>query len=261
MPWQGKSSALQAMAAALALAAPTSAFAGDRAGYSVAFAQRAPNAPTALTMHIRYKAPGDPEAKPPPVQHIVLDFPAGTRFADGVRCTASDGDLQLRGRAACPGQSRVGTGAVTVMTGFPPLDPFPTDATLFRGAGELIELLTRQGGEETIAFERLKMDGTRMTADVQQAPGGPPDGKTAARDVDWTIPSGWVVTPPSCPDTGAWVSRGTFTFSDGATVTETSATPCDVPRRAAPPRRRRRAHARRGRRALPGRHRRAVTAT
>ena len=77
--------------------------------------------------------------------------------------------------AACPDQSRVGTGAITVMTGFAPLDPFPTDVTLFRGAGELIELLTRQGGEETIAFERLKMDGARMTADVQQAPGGPPE--------------------------------------------------------------------------------------
>jgi len=229
MPWQGKASALQAMAAALALAAPTSASAGDRADWAVHFAERAPGTPTAMTMHIRYKAPGDPEAKPPPVQHIVLDFPAGTRFTDGARCTASDGDLQLRGRAACPDHSRVGTGAVSVMTGFPPLDPFPTDATLFRGAGELIELLTRKGGEETIAFERLKMDGARMTADVQQAPGGPPDFKTAARDVDWTIPPGWVVTPPTCPEAGAWISRGTFTFSDGATVTETSATLCDPP--------------------------------
>src|SRR3954447_4832908 len=164
MPWQGKASALQAMAAALALAAPTSALAADRVDYSVAFAQRAPNAPTALTLHIRYKAPGDPEAKPPPVQHIVLELPSGTQLVDGVRCEASDADLQTRGRAACPDQSRVGTGAVTVMTGFAPLDPFPTDATLFRGPAELIELVSRRGGDQTIAIEHLKIDGARMTA-------------------------------------------------------------------------------------------------
>src|SRR3954447_6602033 len=214
------------MAVAAALAVPAGAGAGERADFAVGFAERAPGAATAMTLHLRYKAAGDPEAKPSPVRHVVIDLPAGTRLADGVRCEAGNPELQARGRAACPADSRVGTGAITVMTGFPPLDPFPTDVTLFRGQSQLIELLSRQGGEETIAMERLKIEGARMSADVQHAPGGPPDGETAAREVDWSIPRGWVITPPACPESGLWTSRGVFTFADGATVTETATTPC-----------------------------------
>src|SRR4051794_39115063 len=65
MTWQGKAFALEAMAVALALAVPAGASAGDRADWAVAFAERAPSTATAMTLHIRYKAPGDPEAKPP----------------------------------------------------------------------------------------------------------------------------------------------------------------------------------------------------
>src|SRR4051794_2261612 len=229
MPRQGRTYALQAMAAALALAAPAAASASDRADYAVAFAQRAPGVTTAMTLHIRYKAPGDPEGKPSPVRHIVLELPPGTRFTDGSRCTADDEQLRASGRAACPAESRVGAGTLTAMTGAPPLDPFPSDVTLFRGDGELIELLTRRAGEETLAFEHLKIEGSRLTADVQQTPGGPPDGETAARDVDWTVPAGWVITPPQCPASGAWTARGEFAFADGGAATDTSTTPCARP--------------------------------
>ena len=83
--WQGKASVLQAMAATAALAVPAGAGAGERADFAVRFAERAPGASTAMTLHVRYKAAGDPEAKPSPVRRVVIELPAGTGLADGVR--------------------------------------------------------------------------------------------------------------------------------------------------------------------------------
>jgi len=218
------------LAATIALlAAPAGAAGDERADFTVGFAAHGPGAPTAMTLHIRYKAPGDPDAKPSPVRHVVIELPEGTQFLGGATCEATDDEFQQRGRDACPADSKVGTGAITVMTGVPPMDPFPTDATLFRGPAQLIELISRQGGNETLAVERLMIEGTRLSADVAQVPGGPPDGETAARDVDWSVPPGYLVTPPACPASGAWTSRGEFAFKDGAQASATSTTPCTAP--------------------------------
>jgi hypothetical protein len=250
--------ATPAVAVAL-LAAPATAGAGERADFAIALAQRAPATPTALTMHIRYKAAGgDPDAKPSPIRRVVIEVPDGTRFvaAAAAPCTASDLELQARGRDACPAGSRLGAGTLTAVTGVTPLDPFPTDVTLFRSPEGIIELVSRQGGAETIAIERLALQGTRLSASPAAVPGGPPDGQTAVRDIDWLIDRpGFLVTPATCPADGAWISRGTFTFADGVTASEVSATPCA--RERARPARRSSGRRSRGARRHAGRHRRS----
>jgi hypothetical protein len=223
--------------AAMALAAPATAGAGERADFAIGFAQRAAATPTAMTMHIRYKAPGDPEGKPSPIRGVVVDLPPGTRFVTeaAAPCTASDVELQARGRAACPAASRLGAGSLTAITGLAALDPFPTDVTLFRSPEGIIELVSRRGGDQTLVAERLTLQGTRLSASPKPVPGGPPDGQTAARDIDWLLDrAGYLVTPGACPPEGAWISRGTFTFADGAIDRAVSATPCArvSPRRA-----------------------------
>src|SRR5687768_9924975 len=42
------------------------------------FASREPATNTAMTLHIRYTKPGDPNAKPSPIRRIQIDAPAGT---------------------------------------------------------------------------------------------------------------------------------------------------------------------------------------
>jgi|1186.fasta_scaffold36555_2 hypothetical protein len=248
--------ATPAIAAALLAAPAPAAHAGDRSDFAIRFAQHQPAAPTAMTMHIRYKAPGDPDAKPSPIRGVIIDLPEGTGFSAAAAppCTAGDVELQAEGRAACPPASRIGAGSLTAITGITALDPFPTDVTLFRSPEGIIELVSRQGGDQTIAIERLTLRGTRLTASPEAVPGGPPDGQTSVRDIDWLIGKpGLLTTPAACPPGGEWIARGTFTFADGATDQAVSATPCA--RDPARPARRSSGRRSRGARRHAGRHR------
>ena len=230
---------LGAVTVALA-AAPGGAVAGERADFEFELAGRAPDAPSALTLHLRYKAAGDPDAKPSPIRHVQLDFPAGTRFELGAvpACTASDADLQARAAEACPPASRIGGGTLVAITGAgAPADPFEADATVFNAPGGFVELVTDRGSGRTLGFDRAQVDGARATFAPPVTPGGPPDGETAVRQIDlrFDVPA-YVRTPPACPADALWRGSGTFTFADGITVTEPAATPCAAPVPALDPR-------------------------
>jgi hypothetical protein len=94
----------------------------------------------------------------------------------------------------------------------------------------MIEVLKDARLGIVLAIERLKLEDGALTLTPAVVPGGPPDYKMAARDIDWQMTSpGWLTTPPDCPASGQWTSTGTFTFDDGATVTETTTTPCPPP--------------------------------
>src|SRR3954468_8046435 len=89
------------------------------------FDQQSPRTPTALTLHITYRRPADPEGKPSPIRHLEIDAPAGTTFDTTAvaACTATDPEIPPVGRSACPSASQVGSGTLTVMEGFgPPID-------------------------------------------------------------------------------------------------------------------------------------------
>ena len=217
--------------AALAAAGP--AHAGERADFELRFAEQTPATPTAWTLHLRYKAPGDPDAKPYAIRYLELRPPAGTRINVDTHpaCGATNLEIQLLGDAACPPESRIGTGRLTVMTGFgPPFDPYATDLSLFSTRDGMIEVLKEPDLGVVLAIERLKLEDGALTLTPAVVPGGPPDFKIAARDIDWNMTSaGWLTTPAECPADGRWTSTGKFTFDDGATVTETSTTPCAQP--------------------------------
>jgi hypothetical protein len=219
------------------LAAGAPAQAGDRADFAWRFAELKPGSPTRWTLHLLYKAPGDPDAKPPVIRELTLRPPAGTRFnlASHPSCDASNEQIQALGDAACPAESKIGTGRLTVMTGFgAPVDPYPTDLSLFSYRKGLIEVLKDPNGGFVFAIERLELIDGALHATPLVVPGGPPDFKIAAREIDWDITSaGWLTTPGSCPAGGQWTSTGTFRFDDGGTATETSTTPCAAPPRAA----------------------------
>lgn len=232
-------------AAALAVAIPASAPA--QSDFGLRFATAAPASPTTAHLHIVYRRAGDRDAKPSPIEQIVIDAPAGTRFGGSTipACHAGDAELRLLGRAACPAASRVGHGTLTAITGLgAPLDPVRTRLDVFRTSDGVVELVTQPETDVPLAVDRARIEGSTATFAPPATPGGPPDGRTAVREIDLTIGAAdFVTTPPACPPGGRWTSQAAFTFADGSTHRPSATTPCDA--QAAPPRTRLKATPRR----------------
>lgn len=140
------------------------------------------------------------------------------------------------GRAACPAGSVVGTGFITVMTGFPGEAPFPADATVFNSGDGIIELFTMRGSGTFLAIERPVFRGTSAfeDTDIAQTPGGPPDGLSAAREsyINFRLTRGvggrsFITTPAACPADGRWTARFEWTNSDGTSHRNRHAMGCD----------------------------------
>src|SRR3954451_6060841 len=110
--------AMRAAAAALfafaLLAAPAAAEpgSGPRETVDQSYTATSPAAPTGLGFSSSYHAAGDPSAPPPAMKRMVFYPPAGFRFDTSVpgQCAATDAELELRGPAACPPDSRLGDG-------------------------------------------------------------------------------------------------------------------------------------------------------
>src|SRR4051812_15234411 len=218
-----------------AAASPAAAERGRLADFTIGFTTQAPGAPTGLAVHVLFHRAGDPAAKPAPLRSAVIRGPSGLRFDTRTleQCTASDADIQARGSDACPSATRLTVGSFSAVTGLgPPFDPLVGDDHVFNGAGQLIEIITVPGGTASPAFDRLTIDGAKLTAHPPKAPGGPPDGETAVRSLNFRIPPraargrSLITTSPSCPADGQWVTTATFGFGDGSSDTVASRTPC-----------------------------------
>jgi hypothetical protein len=189
-----------------------------------------------MRLHIVFKKPGDPTAKPSPQRSVVLTLPERSRVSGAAvaACTASDAELQSLGPSACPDDSRIGTGTVTLTTGGgPAFDPFIDDVVIFNAGKEWAELFTKQGtGIRTAVGRRKITNPNTLSEAAPPTPGGPPDFETAVNDLKFRLdartgPKGpLITTPPTCPATGHWTSTLTFTTADGGKYTVSSATPC-----------------------------------
>ena len=231
-----------AAALVMATAGGATATTGKRADFALGFSTKSRGARAALTLHVVYKAPGDANAKPSPIRKVVIRAPSGTRFntAAVAACKASDSDLQAQGSGACPADSRIGAGKLTADTGFgPPVDPLAGDLTLFNSGTAIVEVVTAPGTDRVLGIDRLKIGGSTLTGNPPVTPGGPPDGETAVRQIDFTIEkrTGYVITPRTCPRARRWKSSGTFGFADGAEETVRSSAACRRPKRRSAPRR------------------------
>jgi hypothetical protein len=215
------------------------------ADFDLRLSSERPDTLTGASIHVLYRDPSDPDAKPSPLTKVVIEAPAGTRF-DGtavLSCQATDDELMARGRDACPSDSRVGGGSLTAMTGFgPPVDPYATDVTLFNSGDGIIELVTQKGTNQVLGIDRTKFTGpSTLTAHPPATPGGPPDGKTSVRELFFTYdavrgPTGkrFITTPPDCPARGLWSSRLLFSTADGNSYRVGSTTTCLRPKGASP---------------------------
>jgi hypothetical protein len=156
------------------------------------------------------------------------------------QCEATDEEFRALGPRACPPESQVGEGTLEARTGTP-ADPIHGDVTAFNGVGEIIELVTVPGTDRVAGMDRLTVEGSTLTAHPPAVPGGPPDGRTAVREVHLVLPARagtdgrpYVSTPSACPADGLWRSLGTFTFNDGGSGTASATTPCVAAAQPAP---------------------------
>lgn len=205
--------------------------------YRDTFTTTTPNASAGRHFQVEFVNPDDPEAKPPAVQHVALRLHPGSRFDTATieRCGASDPELMALGADACPAKSRVGTNLVVVDTGFPEPGRFATtDFVFFNAKDQLILLGTVRGtGARVVIRGRLR--GNALDIDVPPLPGTPPDGGADKRERAVFLAASstrdgrrrnYLTTPPTCPASGRWTHRVTYTYRDGVTQTGTAFSPC-----------------------------------
>jgi hypothetical protein len=237
-----------ALLTALVLGASAIAVAATDAPYQSSeytLDQKRPGKPTAEHFKFDYVNPEDPDAKPPVVKKVVTILPKGARYDASVpgSCTAGDEELMLQGAAACPEDSRIGGGVITVDTGVPgPGRIVTADTEFFNNAedpeGEFIYLNTVRGsGARTV----VRADVTRRTTvtEAGMLPGTPPDGGAidtvdvevtrVVRTIDGERRA-YITTPPRCTKSRTWRARVRFTYEDD--YSQTVATPNRCKRRA-----------------------------
>ena len=203
--------------------------------------QKRPDRPTGERFKFDYVNPDDPEAKPPAVKRVVTVLPRGARYDASVpgSCTASDAELTAQGAAACPEDSRVGGGVITVDTGVPgPGRIVTADTEFFNNAedpdGEFIYLNTVRGtGARTVV--RADVTKRRTITEASMLPGTPPDGG-AIDTVDVVVERvkrridgerrAYITTPPRCPRSRTWTAKVRFTYGEDYSQTVPTANPC-----------------------------------
>ncbi len=225
-----------AVVAVTAAALAPGAQAGVRADYKQMFTTSIPGTSTGVDTQILYKHPSDPNAKPIPVRREVFTFPAGTTYDESVvpDCTASDLELMVLGKSACPPDSWMGGGqGDTMMTGFPGAGETAMDLDGWDNGGELVLL----GGPHDAPIRqvvRARREGQVVTVNAPRSPGGPPDGESALRRIHNVFPArslgerAFMRTPPTCPESGVWTFTAQFTFADGVVEEGVSRMPCDA---------------------------------
>jgi hypothetical protein len=222
--------------AAAAVAAP-GANAGVRVDYQQMFTTQVPGKSTGTDTRLFYKNPNDPKAKPIPVRREEFTFPAGTTYNEAVvpDCKASDAEIRLFGKAACPAASHIGgSEGDTTMSGFGPGED-PLDMDAWDNAGELVVFGRSHDFPAIGAVARGHRKGQTMIVDVPGGPGGPPDGESALRRIHHIFPArsagkrALMRTPRKCPKSRHWTFSAKFTFSDGAVEREVYRMRCKRP--------------------------------
>jgi hypothetical protein len=200
--------------------------------------------PTGEHFVFDYVNPDDPEAKPPAVKKVVTILPKGAKYDASIpgSCTASDAELMAQGAAACPEDSRIGGGVITVDTGVPgPQRIVTADTEFFNNAedpeGEFIYLNTVRGSDARTVL-RADVTRRRTVTTAPMLPGTPPDGGAidtvdvevlkVARRIDGERRA-YITTPRRCRKSRTWFARVRFTYDDD--YSQTVATPNACKRR------------------------------
>jgi hypothetical protein len=213
---------------------------------SYTLTEKRPGLSTAEHFKFDYVNPDDPGGKPPAVRKVVTLLPHTARYDVSVpgSCTASDEELMTRGADACPEDSAIGGGVVTVDTGLPGDARIVTaDVKFFNNAqdpdGEFIYVNTVRGtGARTVI--RADVTQRKTVTNAGMLPGTPPDGGSidtvdievanVSRVIDGRRRN-YITTPKRCPSDRRWITSVSFTYDGDVTQTVPTASKCSRPSR------------------------------
>lgn len=243
----GRGAAVAAAASTLALLWPAAAGAipdsGPRETVDIWANTTQTNASAALGYSGRYHAAGNPDADPPPLRHLVIELPPGTKIDTTVpvRCTATDSQLRFQGESACPAAARVGSGEVVVRQAGLGVMTYRT--VLYNAPDDILELV--MSGSRVVGVVHTYVRGTTLDGPVPTCLMGGQPPKDCPSDqltilanrlqVDpVSVGEGdarrnYGTTPPTCPASGRWPIPVTFHFADGSVDTVTPTAPCTRP--------------------------------
>lgn len=212
-----------ALVAAAAIASPQFS-----SSFQMTYLPTKPGASGGIDTLMTWNDPGEPGAKPKRVTQIRFGFNPGTEIDTRAlrRCLASDTDVRIRGKAACPRRSRLGSATSEVKTSTTPVDK--TRVTFFNAPKQIIVLVQVEG--RTLAVYRDDVRGRTVTVNLDL-----PSGLSLLRLHAKIRPhvSGhgrqrrvYFRTPPVCPPSGEWTTTVDFTYLDGSTERMSDGTPC-----------------------------------
>ncbi|HEX6711799.1 MAG TPA: hypothetical protein VF066_00390 [Thermoleophilaceae bacterium] len=216
---------------------------GPRETIDQTFTTTSPGTPTGLGWSGTYHATDDPNAPPPPMDKMVFYPPPGFRYDTRVpvRCAATDVELELRGPAACPPKSLIGSGTVEGLFYMPfyhqqEFERFTHHVDILNNTNEQVMLVQSEGW--TVVRGKMYPDGSIEFAGPKCFPAPPAGGcadeylvqlgSQATTPVYTTARGSYATTPPTCPDTGYWETTVRFWWADGATDSVVTKQPCSV---------------------------------
>jgi hypothetical protein len=219
-----------ALGLALLAGAAVALAGGSRQEAHYTLSQHRPHQGSSEHFAFDYRNPDDPAGKPPAVRRVVTILPRHAHYNASIpgSCTASDAELMALGGNACPRDSAIGGGVVTVDTGAPgPGRIVTADVEFFNNAtdrhGEFIYVNTVRGTDARTVI-RANVKHRKTVTNAGMLPGTPPDGG-AIDTVDIKVaavhsPSGdYITTPGRCPARGFWKTKVRFTYADDVTQT------------------------------------------
>jgi hypothetical protein len=229
--------ALTAALAGIACQAPASADASVTISYRDVFTTQIPGSPSGRSFADQFSNSADPQAKAPALSHFHLQLPAGARFDTTAipRCEASDLELMLIGANACPPMSKVGSETFVFDTGLSGPGRFDTNDVTFFNERNGVILVSQDRQTDLRIVTHGKIGADTEDIDLPLLPGTPPDGGADRQETaQYPVATGdhnghaaaYLTTPASCPTTGQWIFRATYTFRDGTQQTLASSSPC-----------------------------------
>ena len=225
----GRIAIASVIAAAVLGASAAAVSESPRQTYSERFTTDLSSTSTGRMYTIDFFNPDDPEAKPHSFSHLHVELADGARFDTTAlpQCKASDAELMAVGESACPEGSRVAEDETVIDTGIPgPGRLVTTDIVFFNNQDELVLIATTRDTGARVVL-RAQVGENTIDLDTPMLPGTPPEGGAAkSQRGQWEARPGFLTTPPTCPESGFWTNRITWTYRDGVEQTEESRSPC-----------------------------------
>jgi hypothetical protein len=217
-----------------ALAGAAAAQATPRQTGEFHFTSTTPGAVTGNHLDVVFQNPDDPALKPYSVDQMIVHIPPGTVTDTTAlpQCHATDAEIYAFGPAACPADSKIGSGDAYSAQGGGAPDSHSV-LTHFNNQDEVVGIGVVDDVPIT-TIDRTKLEPDKSTSTFPLFPGvPPPEPYTPVHSLTIDFPPhevngrAYTRTPPTCPAAGYWTFIVDFKYRDGVTESIVSHSPCE----------------------------------